>query len=101
MITIVVKKEKNQIKQILFEGHAEFANPGKDIVCAGVSSILTTTVNAILRFDGDAVTYTDKNDFVLTIQKWDKNTRILIENMLDLLKELEKDYPKNIKIRED
>ena len=101
MITVKIKKKNNEIKQILFMGHALFADYGKDIVCAGASSILITTVNAILKYDKDALKYTMKKDVLLEILKEDKIVNLLITNMIDLLQELSKDYPKNIIIRED
>ena len=101
MITIKIKKENKKIKQILFSGHALFADYGKDIVCAGVSSILITTVNAILKYKKDALKYTIKKDVLVSILKTDKIIDLLINNMIDLLYELSKDYPKNIIIRED
>lgn len=101
MITITITKEKEKIKKIILKGHAMYDDYGKDIVCAGVSSILTTTVNAILSFDENAISYEQKNDFILKIQKWDEITSKLILNMLHLFQELKESYPKNITIRED
>ena len=71
---------------------------GKDIVCASVSSIVITTVNAIIRINNDAIEYRQDDDLVITIKLHDKVTDLLIENMLELLTELEKQYKKNIKI---
>lgn len=101
MIKIHLKKENESIKQITLKGHAMYDDYGKDIVCAGVSSILTTTVNAILLFDEKAIAFEEKKDFVLTILKKDEITEKLIQNMLNLFQELEESYPKNITIRED
>ncbi len=102
MITITVKKEKDLIKQITLKGHAMYDDYGKDIVCAGVSSILTTSVNAIIMFDDKAITYEEKDgEFVLKVNKKDEITSKLILNMLNLFYELEESYSKNIKIRED
>lgn len=73
---------------------------GKDIVCASVSSILITTVNACLSFDQEAISYEQEKDkFVLSIKKQSEITNKLIENMVRLLKELANDYPKNIRIQ--
>ena len=101
MIKITIQKEGGQIKKIQIHGHAMYDTYGKDIVCAAVSSILTTTVNAILRFDENAISYDDEKDFCLEVQKQDTITLKLLDNMIDLWKELESQYPKNIKIRED
>ncbi len=101
MIQITVKKDNEKINQIILKGHAKYDEYGKDIVCAGVSSILTTTVNAILSFDEKSLKIEDEKEFILTILKWDKITSKLIQNMLNLYLELQQTYPKNIMIRED
>ncbi len=101
MITVKIKKEKDTIKQILFTGHALYEDLGKDIVCAGASCILTTSVNAILKYDKKALKYTIEEDVLVKILKTDKIINLLIDNMIDLLKELSEDYPKNIRVRED
>ena len=96
MIKINLKKENEKTKEIKITGHALYDDYGKDIVCASVSSIVITTVNAILRIDKDAIEC-DGKDFTIKILKENKIVNILIENMISLLKELEHDYPKNIK----
>ena len=84
---------------ISFLGHANYNDYGKDIVCAAVSATLITTIEAISKFDIDAISIKENTDKVELIQnKHDNITDNLIINMLDLLKELEKKYPKNIKI---
>lgn len=87
-------------KKIIIKGHAMYDDYGKDIVCASVSSILITTVNACLSFDKEAINYEQEKDiFTLSIIKEDEITKKLIENMLHLLRELSNDYPKNIRIK--
>ena len=100
MIRITLTQKENELEQIQIKGHAMYDDYGKDIVCAGVSSILTTTVNAILKFSKEAITFEDQNDeFVLTINQKDEITKKLIANMVELFYELEDSYPKNITIR--
>ena len=96
MIKVKVEKENEKVKKIVIKGHAQYDDYGKDIVCASVSSILTTTVNAILKIDKDAISY-DEEGFAIEILKDDETINKLINNMLDLFKELEDEYPKNIK----
>lgn len=97
MIRIILKKDEIQVK-----GHADYADYGKDIVCASVSSIVITTVNAILRFDAEALTYEAKSGLIrIVIKKHSDFGDLLILNMTELLKELEKKYQKNIKINEE
>ncbi|MDE6284440.1 MAG: ribosomal-processing cysteine protease Prp [Bacilli bacterium] len=94
MIKIIVNDRKIKIS-----GHAEYADYGKDIVCASVSSIVYTTVNGILNIDESAIEFTDtKNEMTIKIPKETEIIKKLIQSMLDLLADLEKQYPKNIKI---
>lgn len=86
-------------KNISVIGHANFADYGKDIVCAAVSSIVITSVEAIARFDDEAVEVIEGNNKLEIIIKKDDNiTSKLIDNMLACLTEVEKQYFKNIKI---
>ena len=103
MINISIKKNNKQYQEFIFKGHALYDDYGKDIVCAGVSSVLITTVNAIIRYDEKAITkLNEKNNTIhLIINKNDKIITLLLDNMSSLLKELEVSYPKNISIRED
>lgn len=101
MIKVNVLVNKN-IEKIIITGHANYDDFGKDIVCSAASSIVTATVNAVIRFNKDYISYKeDKDKFIITINTWNEVVNNLITNMLDLLKELEKDYPSNIKIKEE
>lgn len=92
-------KESNNI--ITIKGHAEYSETD-DIVCASVSSIMYTTVNAIMRFDKDSIKYTDEDDVVtITNIKHDYLTDELLLNMMSLFKGLVKEYPNNIKVESE
>ena len=52
----MIRVYKNNDK-VIIKGHANYADYGKDIVCASVSSIVITTVNGILEIDREAITY--------------------------------------------
>lgn len=96
MIKVEVIKKNNQITNINIIGHAGYSVEGKDIVCASVSSIVITTVNALLKLDKDSISY--KNSLEITILKHNSTIDTLLMNMLDMLKELEQDYKKYIKV---
>jgi uncharacterized protein YsxB (DUF464 family) len=97
MIKVIVSTDKISIL-----GHANFGTYGKDIVCSSVSSIMTTTVNGILRFNKKYISYESKeNEFQIVINEHNEIVDNLIDNMISLFKEIEKDYPKNIKIEEE
>ena len=101
MIKVNIKKENDVISEIKISGHANYEDVGKDIVCAGVSSALTTTVNACLTFDENAIEYENKKLFILKNNKKDKITNKLLENFQNILKSIEEDYKENIKIKEE
>ena len=99
MIKVLVEKENETFKKITIKGHAKYDDFGKDIVCSSVSSIVITTINAIEKFDKNYIAHNYNNDTLsIEIIKNNEVTSNLINNMIDLLKELECDYPKNIKI---
>lgn len=87
------------VEKIEFVGHAMYDDYGKDIVCSAASSILITTVNGILSFDTSYLKVEEEKDhIVVSILVQNEVTRKLIQNMLNLLSELETQYPENIKI---
>lgn len=94
---IKIKLSKNHIE---ISGHALYDDYGKDIVCASVSSIVITTINGILSIDDKAIKYSQDDNLVIDVLKDDDITNKLILNMINLLKQLEKQYKKNIQIKE-
>lgn len=100
MIKVRITKENDLVLGVKLLGHAMYAARGKDIVCSAVSSIVTTTINGILSLNEEGLSYEVAKDGLtisnissdLTIQK-------LINNMISLLKELEKSYPTNVEVK--
>lgn len=94
---IKIKLDKDNI---IISGHSGYDVQGKDIVCAGVSVLSITTVNAMLRFDKESVSYEKKDGYLnIKILHHTPEIDILLENMISLLREMEKDYKKNIEIK--
>lgn len=94
MIKVEISNNKIEIS-----GHANYDEHGKDIVCASVSSIVITTINAILEIDSDSIDYEDLNSkMTINILKEDKIVNKLLNNMILLLEQLENDYKDYIKI---
>ena len=93
---IVVTASSNRITAT---GHARYAQQGKDIVCAAVSSIVTTTINNVIALEDDTIKYdTKEGNVCITVLRNSKVTDKLLNVMLNMLKELATDYPQNIKI---
>ena len=94
MIKVEVQKDN-----ISIHGHAMYDDYGKDIVCAAVSSTVITSIESIASIDKDSIDVKESTDkLIIMINKHDTITDKLIKTMINLLKEIEKKYPKNIKI---
>lgn len=95
----MIKVDLTKDKLITISGHSGYEERGKDIVCASVSSIVITTINAIIEIDSDAIDYSDlDNKIIIRVLKDDEIVNKLINNMILLLESLEKDYKDFIKI---
>ncbi len=100
MIQIKVDYQKEKVREIKITGHAEYAKKGRDIVCAAISSIVITSVNGLLRLDEKAIDYYQEEDLMrIIVKKKDNVTNTLIVNLIELLFDLQDQYPKNIEIR--
>jgi len=99
MIRINVKKKDDKINYVKVSGHAEYAEEGFDIVCASVSCICITTVNALISIDEECVVYSEEDGMLeIGIMKHSDITSKLVNNMLDMLGKLAEDYNEYIKI---
>ena len=65
MIKVNYVVSNNLIKSVSIKGHAFYDTYGKDIVCAAVSSIVTTTINDILALTEDKIKYDTQDGNVL------------------------------------
>lgn len=99
MIKIKIEFNNNSLKKINISGHANYDDYGKDIVCASCSSILVTTINAIIEIDESAINYIDNGSNVsINVLKNNDIVNKLLNNMLNLFEELTNNYKENIKI---
>lgn len=102
MVKVKIVKLKDSIKEINITGHANFADAGKDIVCAGISSICIGLLNSI-----DEMA---RESSIITINEDQINIKVvnnsqLIQNILNVgyyqLKTVEEQYPENLKIKSE
>lgn len=87
MIKILFKNNE-EYYDIKFEGHT------KSDICASVSSIMYTTVNAIALYSRESIDYTDNEieDYVkMIIHKDDEMIELLVTNMFNMLQDLIED----------
>ena len=99
MIKIKINRENEVIKYIKISGHSGYKERGSDIVCASVSSIAITTVNALISIDEDCLLYTEGEGLLeIAILKHSDIIDKLLNNMIDLFDSLSNDYSEYIKI---
>ncbi len=95
MIKVDINKDK-----IIIAGHAGYDEYGKDIVCASASSIVITSINAALKISKEFLEYKEEKDkLTIKIIGDNKYCLLIIENMIEMLKELALTYKENIEIR--
>ena len=65
-------------------------------------AIIYTTVNGLLNINEKSIEFLDNDEYMeIKVLLSDDITNSLILNMMTMLKELEKRYPKNIKVNEE
>jgi uncharacterized protein YsxB (DUF464 family) len=100
MIKVKIVKENSNYQKISILGHAMYDDYGKDIVCSAASSITITTINGILTLDEGSLSYqVNKEGLIIEKISTDEITQKLLGNMVNLLKELEQQYPTNIEVK--
>ena len=99
MIKVCIVKRNSSIEKIQIKGHAGYAEYGYDIVCSAVSSVVTTTINALYAFK-ESIEVFDKETLEIVVKKHDHITDTLLENMIAMLKEIENQYKENIRMEE-
>ena len=100
MIKVNIVKENSNYKKISILGHAMYDEYGKDIVCSAASSIATTTINGILTLDEGSLSYqVNKEGLIIENISLDEITQKLLGNMVNLLEQLEQQYPTNIEVK--
>ena len=99
MIKVNCVVSNGLIERLSIKGHADYDTLGKDIVCAAVSSIVTTTINNIIVLEENTIKYdTKEGNVYITVLRNSDVTNKLLNVLIDMLKELATDYPQNIKI---
>jgi uncharacterized protein YsxB (DUF464 family) len=103
-ITIVRSSDK-LIESVTVSGHAEYDEPGKDIVCAGVSAVTFGVANAVEELCGIALQVEQGESGFLRFvtPSVDESTKekiqFLMESMLVSLRTIEVSYSEFIKIK--
>ena len=100
MITIVIRKEKDEIVAFSVTGHAEYADKGQDIVCSAVSALTINAVNSVERFTSDRISAAEADgELHAEIQGTaGPETQLLLKSMVLGLKSIAEQYPQFVTI---
>lgn len=97
MIEIYFTEIDGLLYKVKSIGHAHYAPPGQDIVCAAVSAVLTGLMHEVSRYTTKADYKADSGDAELEI-KPNEQTQILMEYACNTLAAIAESYPDNIRV---
>jgi len=107
MIRVVIKRNPDRwIETITITGHANFAEHGSDLVCAGVSAVAFGSLNAVEALSGINLSVEQGGDGGYLHVQVPKNVsqdnlekaQLLLEGMIVALETIEASYGDYIKI---
>jgi len=101
----IVRDQNGSIRSFTVKGHAFYADPGKDIVCAGVSAVTVGTVNAIESLTGIELVSRMEEGYLqasvpeIPIGNKPEQVQLLLESMVLMLRTIQESYGDYIAIR--
>ena len=98
MISVNVTFIGKDVKSLTVSGHANYDQYGKDIVCAGVSAVVTGGINALESEIESIKIINEDNKLVVEVINSNEKIQIILNTILIQLKTIEKSYKKYIKI---
>ena len=108
MLTIrVYRTPDRQVHGLRSVGHADYAEEGSDIVCAGISALLQTALLGLVQVVGAHPSYTvEKGQLHLALAPEElagtigEHSRVRLESTLLGLAAIASQYPKHVRIQE-
>lgn len=94
MITVTYEN-----KCIKLRGHANYAEIGKDIVCAGISTLLQTLIQSVETLTDDEIKYSmspGKAD--IKFRNLSENSKTLLNSFFIGVEMIAYEYPENVQI---
>lgn len=95
---IEITRFKDRIK---IEGHAGYAEPGKDIVCAGVSTLSQTLIASVEDLTEDTIEYViDEQSATIDIKFWNLSdvAKALIDSFFIGVEMIANEFPNHVNI---
>ena len=98
MISVNVTFIGKDVKSLTVSGHANYDQYGKDIVCAGVSAVVTGGINALESEIDNIKVINEDNKLGVEINNSNDKIQIILNTILVQLQTIENSYKKYIKI---
>ncbi len=98
MIRVLIKYVNNNLELLKIKGHAESDEYGHDLVCAGVSALVTAGLNNLDGIKNYDVIY-EEGDVEIKPNDITEHDEIVLETVVVGLKSIEESYPENVKIK--
>lgn len=99
MISVNVSFIGKDVKSLTVSGHANYDEYGKDIVCAGVSAIVTGGINALEPHLKNIEIINESNKLGVVVIENNEVIQVILNTMLIQLETIENSYKKYIKIK--
>ena len=99
MIKINVLTKESNLKKIEVSGHAYSGEPGFDLVCAGISSIMVGALNAFDQFSQNCDLILEDTPYIkIECKKASSENRLMMNFLLTQLKTVEEVHSEHVKI---
>ncbi|MCF0106102.1 MAG: ribosomal-processing cysteine protease Prp [Holdemanella sp.] len=99
MVTVKVLTNNKSIQSIQVRGHAEYADPGQDLVCAGASSIGIGALNGLDElFNEDVHLEIKDNSILIQVLNPKDELQTVLKFLMEQYKTMAEVYPNNIQI---
>ncbi len=96
MTKISIKEVDNKFN-VVVDGHADFKKYNSDIVCAGISTALTMTINALDNLGYNIIGLEMSEGYSTFTVESNDITAAIIKTFSEFAKQMSEDHPKNVK----
>ena len=108
MIAAVFQKQGGAIQSVEISGHSGYADAGEDIVCAAVSTLITTCANAMESVAGlEPLVSQDEAATEISVAlpetlspEQEHDAQVVFRTVLQGLRDVAQEYPKHLKIND-
>lgn len=100
--------DKSMFKTFTISGHADYADEGLDIVCAGISATVITSLNLLMKLLKGKFSFTENQEegfmnFEIINYDIDSKTKsfidLVVNNLYESLNEISETYPNHLKVK--